>query len=78
MGISLIYSNVLASLVATLLSSRESNHLDLGAITQLSSMQAWRMQHVRGKSKLMAPRNEPAAATGSLPTIKTVKRGDLQ
>lgn len=49
MGVSVIYSDVLASLVATLLSSRDSNHLDLEAITQLSSVQAWRMQHVRGK-----------------------------
>jgi len=58
MQISLTYSNVLASLVVTPLSSRDSNHLDSETITQLSSVQVLRMQRVRGKSKLMAPRNK--------------------
>lgn len=78
MGISLSYSNVLASLVATSLSNRDKNHLDLEAITQLSSVWALGTQGARGKSKLMALKTKPAPATGSLPTTNTKEKEELQ
>lgn len=53
-------------LVAAPVSSRDRNHIDLDTdfrfITQLSSVQAAGTQRARGKSKLMAPRNDACSS----------------
>lgn len=49
-------------MVAAPVSSRDRNHIDLDTdfrfITQLSHVQAAGIQRIRGKSKLIAPRND--------------------